>query len=128
MVRVRLGLMADRVGVCSPEDFSQRQGPLTVPVVVATCLGLAMLVLGVGQWLLAEVLFHSGQLGISSGVDSISPSASEKVSVVFQHVWPVVVGVGLLVLTWRLRGQGLPRATWVAAVASVAVCAAAFPW
>jgi hypothetical protein len=120
--------MADRVHIRSPEAFSERRGSLIAPAVVATCLGLALLVLGVGQWLLAEFLFHSGQLGLSTGDVTIPSSATHKAAIIAQHLWPAVVGGGLLALTWRLRGQARTGATLVAALASVIVCAAALPW
>ena len=120
--------MADSVDVRSQDAVAQSRGSLLVPAVVATSLGLLMLLVGAGQWLLAELLLHTGQLGLFPGDNYIPSSAAEKVVIVFQHLWPVVVGVGLLFLTWRLRGQARAGATWIAAVAAVVVCAAALPW
>ena len=97
-----------------------RRDRLIVPAALATGIGIPLFAIS----LLFDVLFiaishrHPG-IYHHRGVTYLRPSRAERVRDDARVLAPIVVGLGLLGLTWRFRGQGRVGATWACAVAVV---------
>jgi hypothetical protein len=126
-VRVKLPPVSSDVEAATTGDLqlSRRRHALLVPAVLATCLGGALLALSLLLLIVGELVGHSALGRPPAGMTYIPPSGSDQAMSAAQELGPIVVGVGLLLLTWRYRGRGRVWATWVCAVAMVLVSVAA---
>ena len=96
-----------------------------LPAILATTLGGALLALAVFLIVVGELVAHSALGRPPAGVTYLPDSGSDRLRTAAEQLGPVVVAVGLLVLTWRCRGRGRVRATRLCAMATVVVSVAA---
>lgn len=100
--------------------LERRRSALLVPAILATCVGLPLIALSVLLHVLGEVLAHSHpDWLVPAGTTYIPPSGSERARIIVRAGFPIIAGLGFLVLTWRFRGQGRRVATMICAVAVV---------
>lgn len=107
-------------------QLSKRRDVLLIPALLATCLGGALLGLSALSMTIGQLLARSFDL--PAGVTYLPPSSSDRAINIVRELAPLVVGVGLLILTWRYRARGRVWATWLCAVAAVLVSVVATPF
>jgi hypothetical protein len=88
------------------------------PAVFATCIGLPLLALSLLMGLLSVALVHSA-LACPPGVVCLWPSRNDRLVHLAVFLVPQVLGLTMLLFTWRhsLRGQRL--ASWVLASGTI---------
>jgi hypothetical protein len=112
--------MTSQAGTAAPEqrDLERRRGAALLPAVLASVLGGSL----VGAHVLVVLAVHLlvDPAEGSPDVIYLQPSVAEQAAAWAWFLAGVAVSLGLLLLTWRLRGLGRTAATWVCAVAAVA--------
>lgn len=97
-----------------------RRDRLTLPAALATGIGIPLFALSVLLEVVATVaIHHHAGIHHHPGVIDLPPSRAERLRTDARRLTPLVVGLLLLALTWRFRGQGRATATWVCAVGVV---------
>lgn len=85
------------------------------PAITATFVSLPLLGLSLLGWVMALVLSPQAQTYLAPDVTVIQPSGLEIAVGVARHVLPILLGVGLLVLTWLFAARGDARRAWACA-------------
>ncbi len=91
------------------------------PAITATFVSLPLLGLSLLGWVMALVVSPQAQAHQAPEVTVIQPSGLDIAVGVARHVLPILLGAGLLVLTWRFAARGDARKTWACAVAAVVI-------
>ena len=91
------------------------------PAIIATFVSLPLLGLYLLGWVMAVVLSPEAPVHQTPEVTVIRPSGLDIAVGVARHVLPVLLGAGLLVLTWRFAARGDARRAWACAVGAVVI-------
>lgn len=102
------------------DDLASLKQRLLLPAVLASSIGGPLIAVPTALWCVALGFFYFGPPEIlPEGTASIRAVEIELMRGVLKHVALAVVGLVFLGLTWRYRGQGRQRATWLAAVGTI---------
>ena len=91
------------------------------PAITATFVSLPLLGLSLLGWVMALVMSPEVQARLAPDVTVIQPSGPDFGVGVARHVFPILLGVGLVVLTWRFAVRGNARKAWACAAGAVGI-------
>jgi hypothetical protein len=106
------------VGSAPPPAAGQATPILWAPALFATCIGLPLLGLSALLGLFASVLAHAG-FYCPPGTICLAPSPTERLVNLAEFLLPLVLGLALLVFTWRESFRGHRVASWALAAGTI---------
>jgi hypothetical protein len=105
-------------------DLQRRQSVLLVPALLATCIGVPLLALGVLEHVVGEVLVHTHPHWLNpGGATYVPPTGAQRVRDLVRAAVPAIASLGALFLTWRSRRRGLRVTTTLGAAATILLAA-----
>jgi hypothetical protein len=105
-------------------DLQRRQSVLLVPALLATCIGVPLLALGVLEHVVGEVLVHTHPHWLNpGGATYVPPTGAQRVRDLVRAAVPAIASLGALFLTWRSRRRGLRLTTTLGAAATILLAA-----